>query len=96
MAALFWTSMAFMILYRVTSAVAAGWSQYNALRDSIYENGLTLHDAFRIFADGLLGLFDVYILKSVYVAIKQGEQEPTVKQKMVQLFESIIESLPQV
>eukprot|EP01083_Nonionella_stella_P022868 63196_1 len=86
MNALFWTTVAFLIIYRVISiclgcgsAVADGESWWIILIDGC-----------------CLGLLDLYIIKTVYQSIKDEDTEASPRQKMIQLTESIFESLPQV
>eukprot|EP00485_Elphidium_margaritaceum_P011826 CAMPEP_0202699404 /NCGR_PEP_ID=MMETSP1385-20130828/12623_1 /ASSEMBLY_ACC=CAM_ASM_000861 /TAXON_ID=933848 /ORGANISM="Elphidium margaritaceum" /LENGTH=760 /DNA_ID=CAMNT_0049356339 /DNA_START=146 /DNA_END=2428 /DNA_ORIENTATION=- len=86
MRALFWTSLSFLILYRIISAVVGYYSAKSDERDF---SGWESWDIF-------LGLIDMYVIKAVLFAIKQDAEEPTAKQRMIQLMESIFESLPQI
>eukprot|EP01083_Nonionella_stella_P008508 24563_1 len=80
---LFWTSIAFLILYRVISIIIACISGVSSGYVSC---------CFDVF----LALIDMYVIKAVYQAIKGNAEEPTKRQKMIQLTEAIFESLPQV
>eukprot|EP01083_Nonionella_stella_P237569 833289_1 len=82
---LFWISISFLIVYRLASIVIA----YKSAK----ADGQTARG---IICDSCLGLIDMYVIKAVYGAIKRNAPEPTLKQKMIQLTESIFESLPQV
>lgn len=85
MGALFLTAITFLILYRLISTITAFISGCR--------NGKSF---LGIILDGFLGLLDMYVLKTVYKAIKDDEEEPSIKQRMLQLSEAIFESLPQV
>eukprot|EP01083_Nonionella_stella_P243756 849051_1 len=86
MNALFWTTVAFLIIYRLISICLGCLS---AATDD--------ESRWILLIDGCcLGLLDLYIVKAVYQAIKDEATEPSPRQKMIQLTESIFESLPQV
>eukprot|EP01084_Bolivina_argentea_P013891 26016_1 len=91
LSALFWTSIAFIIVYRMISTVIGCMSAY-----SVGEFGDSGSRMKMMCFDGFLGLIDMYVIKAVYVAIKEEEEEPTTKQKMIQLGEAVVESLPQI
>ena len=46
--------------------------------------------------DLYLSILDMYIIKTIYLSLKHDVEEPTPQQKVIQLLESIFESLPQV
>ena len=81
---LFWTSIGFLITYRLVGslfgAIAGSEEDYDK----------------NAFVDCCLGLCDFYILKTVYISLKQHDKEVSPRQKVTQLLESIFESLPQV
>merc|ERR1712228_153801 len=87
MSALFWTSIAFIIFYRLISTFIGCYGA----KQSYYNNVIKW-----MFFDGFLGLIDVYVIKAVYIAIDEDEEEATPRQKMIQLGEAIVESLPQI
>eukprot|EP01083_Nonionella_stella_P084333 233425_1 len=83
---LFWTTVAFLIAYRVISVCLGAVSTYQDDQSVVW-----------IYVDGcFFGLLDLYIIKTVYQSIKDEHEEPSPRQKMIQLTESIFESLPQV
>eukprot|EP01084_Bolivina_argentea_P096124 172809_1 len=82
---LFWTSISFIILYRIISVIIAC---YSAKTDTQSDDGYCV--------DAFLGLIDMYVIKAVYGAMKENATELTNKQRMIQLTEAIFESLPQV
>eukprot|EP01083_Nonionella_stella_P240594 840953_1 len=87
---LFWATVAFLIAYRVISVCLGAFS--TAVDDVDDESG-----TFWICINGcLFGLLDLYIIKTVYQSIQEEDTEPSPRQKMLQLTESIFESLPQV
>eukprot|EP01084_Bolivina_argentea_P271490 461993_1 len=90
MAVLFWTSIAFLIVYRIISIIIA---MYDA-NETAYQTGkppLPLC-CLNIF----LALVDMYIIQAIYKAIKGEQEKPSPKQKVIQLCEAMAESLPQV
>eukprot|EP01084_Bolivina_argentea_P224405 379472_1 len=94
MTALFWTTIAFLILYRVTSCCCGcviGVYDHSDPDESETQVCLWL-----LFDGCCLGLLDLYIIKVVYNSIKNKAAEATARQKMFQLGEAISESLPQV
>ena len=82
---MFWTSIGFLIFYRFLSSIFAIVAARN-----------TFSSASILFRDFCLGIWDFYIIKTVYESLKFRHQEPTPQQKAIQLLESIFESLPQV
>eukprot|EP01084_Bolivina_argentea_P264360 447786_1 len=90
MTVLFWTSIGFVIFYRLISALIAG---YSAIKDKQNINILNIYSC---CFDAFLGLIDVYIVKVIYGSMKSDAKEPTQKQNTIQLAEAIIEALPQV
>merc|ERR1712228_85684 len=90
MSALFWTSIAFIILYRLVSTLIGCLGA-----NEMYWRDSDNTKAWMCF-DGFLGLIDMYVIKAVYIAIDDNEEEATPKQKMIQLGEAIVESLPQI
>eukprot|EP01083_Nonionella_stella_P013245 37323_1 len=84
---LFWTSIAFLILYRVLSIFIAWISAY--LLDDECCSCIC-------WGDVCLALIDMYVIKAVYKAVKGDAQQATPRQKTIQLTEAIFESLPQV
>ena len=83
---MFWTSIGFLIFYRVLSAFIALFQTHDKSSPEPHEYML----------DFCLGIFDMHIIKTVYVSLVTGHQEPSPQQKVAQLLESICESLPQV
>eukprot|EP01084_Bolivina_argentea_P271588 462175_1 len=80
-----WTAISFLLLYRVVTVIIA----IVACHDN--------QDDWNVYViDVCLSLVDMYVIRAVYKAIKGDAQEPTPKQKMIQLAESVFESLPQV
>eukprot|EP01084_Bolivina_argentea_P109422 195591_1 len=49
-----------------------------------------------VWFDVFLSLIDMYIIRAVYNGIKGNAENPSPKQKIIQLAESVFESLPQV
>eukprot|EP01084_Bolivina_argentea_P174282 301909_1 len=93
MLGLFWTSIGFLIFYRLFSgciATCAVSDEYEELKDNVIQNILLGCRAC------CLGLFDMFIIRIVIRSALGNATEPTDQQKMVQLFEAILESLPQV
>ena len=82
MRVMFYTSIAFMIAYRFFNTVAACFASSS--------------DGSNPLIDAGLALCDFYIIKTVYESIKGLHEEPTPRQKVIQLLEAIFESLPQV
>eukprot|EP01083_Nonionella_stella_P205875 749310_1 len=78
---LFWTSMGFVIFYRLTSSLIG-----------CYSSESRCGCCFNAF----LGLIDMYVLEVIYGALVDDAVEPTIKQKTIQLTEAILEALPQV
>eukprot|EP01084_Bolivina_argentea_P235056 395652_1 len=76
MSYLFWSSVFFIILYRIIAIIIACFS---AQSDRQTFCGYCF--------DAFLGLIDMYVIKAVYGAMKQDAKEPTVKQRMIQLTE---------
>eukprot|EP01084_Bolivina_argentea_P121821 215901_1 len=91
MVALFWTAMGFLIMYRLLAAFIGCITGYNDYRNT--DNKICIGCT---CCGGWLGLLDVYIIKVVYDALYGDADEPTPRQKMIQLSEAIFESLPQV
>eukprot|EP01084_Bolivina_argentea_P271493 462001_1 len=90
MMGLFWTSIAFVIVYRILSIVMGCVTACSNDYDS------TLSEPVDAMINCCLGLFDMYIFRVVYEALTKEAVEPSAAQKMVQIVESIFESLPQV
>eukprot|EP01083_Nonionella_stella_P012656 35836_1 len=84
---LFWTSIAFLILYRIISIFIAWASAYQSEAECCHHI---------CWMDVCFALVDMYVIKAVYQAIKGDADEPTKRQKLIQLTEAIFESLPQV
>eukprot|EP01084_Bolivina_argentea_P059522 108715_1 len=84
MLAMFMVSLGFLVLYRVFCVIL---SIISAQQD---------HATSRTIAcDIMLAFADMYLMKIIYHSIKQGETEPTTKQRMLQITEALFESLPQ-
>eukprot|EP01083_Nonionella_stella_P252786 870577_1 len=83
MANLFWASVGFLTLYRIVGIIMVLMSED---RD----------DPRTYSFCAFLAVFDMYIIRTVWVAIENGEEEPHPKQRLVQLMESLCESLPQI
>eukprot|EP01084_Bolivina_argentea_P076353 138372_1 len=84
MSQLFWTAIAFLIVYRVFSGCigcVGAFSDTGPICCPI---------------DCCLGLIDMYVLKAVYLSIVWGYKAPSPRQKIVQLTEAVFESLPQI
>eukprot|EP01083_Nonionella_stella_P170206 578743_1 len=82
---LFWTSMGFVVFYRVISALIGC---YSGMKES--------ESVCSSFCDGFLGLIDMYVIKVIYGSLIDDDVEPSIKQKTIQLTEAILEALPQV
>eukprot|EP01083_Nonionella_stella_P072964 196973_1 len=87
MRSLFYTSLGFMIAYRFICAFVGVMAQD-------YDH--TGFNKKSYWVDGFLGFLDIYIIKVVYITLREQRNEPKARQKMIQLLESIFESLPQV
>eukprot|EP01084_Bolivina_argentea_P272992 464939_1 len=85
---MFWASIGFLAVYRILCMVFACFTTDS--KDN-HDHGF----AYKIL-DFCLGIVDMYIIKTVYLSLKYGHEEPTQQQKAIQLLESIFESLPQV
>eukprot|EP01084_Bolivina_argentea_P286465 491403_1 len=85
MVGLFWTSIAFLLIYRATTIMAITFAAYKTKSENT-----------SLLCDCCLIILDAFILKAVYVSLKNDSKEATSQQKMVQLLESVCESLPQV
>eukprot|EP01084_Bolivina_argentea_P105872 189607_1 len=81
---LFWISFGSIIVYRVISILVV-----------IYIDKSNDATSLAICLDVILCLFDMYILKTSYLAIKVDCNEPMTKQKTIHLCEAVFESLPQ-
>eukprot|EP01084_Bolivina_argentea_P313110 542188_1 len=82
MRVMFWATVGFQLFYRVVSAMFAG------LEDEYL-------DDFNV-VNGCLGFWDMYIIRTIYLSLKQGHEEATPQQRANQLLEALFESLPQV
>eukprot|EP01084_Bolivina_argentea_P278526 475875_1 len=80
-----WCAISFLILYRVVTIII-----------SIMTNSEENSDWSIWIFDIFLSIIDMYIIRTVYKSIKGDIEEPSPKQKMIQLAESVFESLPQV
>ena len=78
------SSIGFLLFYRVILVFIAIRSD-----DEVGGNDCTPEDFY-------LSILDIYIIKTVYLSLKHDVEEPTPQQKIIQLLESIFESLPQV
>eukprot|EP01083_Nonionella_stella_P145725 457171_1 len=87
---LFWATVAFLITYRVIS-VCLGCISTRA-DDPDGDDTIV----WMCINGCCFGLLDLYILKVVYQSIAEEDEEPSPRQKLIQLTESIFESLPQV
>eukprot|EP01084_Bolivina_argentea_P020897 38818_1 len=85
MLGLFWTAIGFIIAYRILSCVL---SCHAASEDGAEFN--------EYLTNCCLAICDIYIFRIVYEALQEDVKEPSARQKMIQLVESIFESLPQV
>eukprot|EP01084_Bolivina_argentea_P062195 113718_1 len=92
MTTMFYCSVSFLILYRIIHIVMVAVSEIGLLMDRQSRIANKIQYSFYL----LLAFFDMYIVKTVYVAIKKGKTEPTPRQRLTQLIESIFESLPQI
>eukprot|EP01084_Bolivina_argentea_P083481 151134_1 len=79
-----WCSISFLILYRFFITILSILG-FNAEQKCL---SITFH----IF----LGIIDMYIIKTVIKAFQTEQTEPNRRQKLIQLMESVFESLPQV
>eukprot|EP01084_Bolivina_argentea_P003646 6859_1 len=80
-----WSAISFLTLYRLITIVIAVYTDV--------ENDESIHI---LISNIFLSIVDMYIIRTVYKSIKGNVDEPTPKQKMIQLAESAFESLPQV
>eukprot|EP01084_Bolivina_argentea_P283608 485773_1 len=80
---LFWTSVAFLLLYRILNIIMVAIAEE---KDNLL----------KYFFNLLLSFFDMYILKTVWVAASNGAEEPSGRQRLIQMMESVCESLPQI
>ena len=94
MHAMFWTSIGFLILYRFL----CGFYGYSTEDGLVWNSDGSITDRSDCskMRDFALGLADLFILRTIYLALKHGHEEPTPKQKAIQLLEAVFESLPQV
>ena len=88
---MFWTSVTFLYIYRLV-LMKFGIE----ITKSMMAHYLDDVPSRRYYLHACLGLWDMYIIKTVYDTLKNGYQEATAQQKVIQLLESIFESLPQV
>eukprot|EP01084_Bolivina_argentea_P003818 7206_1 len=94
MLALFWTSIGFLIAYRVLTMCMGVFTAVDSThRNEVDNNNNKITD---VMINCCLAIFDIYIFRIVYEALTQKAKEPSGAQKFVQLVESIFESLPQV
>eukprot|EP01083_Nonionella_stella_P115659 343150_1 len=90
MLGLFWTAIGFLIAYRLLST-CLGWCLY-------VDDDSTIDNPSRAtcILYSCLGFWDMIIFQVIYASLKKQKKEPTQYQKLVQLFEAIFESMPQV
>ena len=90
---MFWTSIGFILCYRILSSMLAA---VQSLVSDDFDDKSESMQYLSCCSDCCLGIFDMYIIKTVWKSLKLGHEEPTPQQKASQLMESIFESLPQV
>lgn len=90
MRVMFYTSLGFLMFYRLISVilVVRSWYVNDRIRKSMYKTFLCRQI--------LIAISDMYIIRIVWRQIIRGYDEPGPRQKFVQLLEAVFESLPQV
>ena len=91
---MFWTSIGFLIFYRLVSVIFSIVVEDDDNNYVWYEP--QFYAKVNVWKSMCLGFWDMYIIKTVYESLKYHHEEPTPQQKAIQLMESIFESLPQV
>eukprot|EP01084_Bolivina_argentea_P217138 368742_1 len=101
MSTLFWTSFGFLMLYRGLNVIAVAVAEKMTLQ-SLDKNGRynfggvgPIGVACYIFYL-ILAFLDMYIFRAVWIAASEDKDEPTGRQRLTQLMESLCESLPQI
>eukprot|EP01083_Nonionella_stella_P086917 241643_1 len=96
MTVIIWLSFGFLILYRLATIAMLIYARYSVEEVGISSKAKDDDEDDSLWIDVLLSLFDVYIIKAIYKSIKNEDSEAGPRQKLLQLLESIAESLPQM
>eukprot|EP01083_Nonionella_stella_P256597 879265_1 len=98
MTILIWLSIGFMVLYRLTTIAVLIYMEctedIEIAKENDDEDSGDENDS--LWVDIFLSLFDLYIIKAIYKSMKKKDTEAGPRQKLLQLLESISESLPQM
>ena len=79
---MFWTAISFQILHRLVASYFAF---------VVVENGKQCN-----VSNLCLSIFDLYIIKLIYQSFKESRDQPSNRQRTVNLIEAAFEALPQV
>eukprot|EP01083_Nonionella_stella_P086916 241641_1 len=93
MTIIIWLSIGFLIFYRLAAFRMLVHTKNSGIEIAKDNDDEDEHNLCVVF---LLCVFDLYIIKTIYKSIKNKDTEAGPRQKLLQLLESMFESLPQM